>query len=198
MGLRAQPARRSRVRGCEPVGSAIDGAIEVDRERCTARVPAGARIDLGGIAKSWMAVRAADVVCDACDDSAVLVDAGGDLIAARGVHIVGVEAPLSPHSPAVASIELSCGQGVATSGFGRRRWRNGDGRTAHHLIDPSTGAPGPFAHATVVADDPVAADVLATTLALRPQLIAAMAEAAMVIVEGRVRTTERWQQVVAR
>ena len=31
--------------------------------------------------------------------------------------------------------------GVATSGVGRRRWRNRDGSTGHHLIDPASGRP---------------------------------------------------------
>ena len=69
---------------------------------------------------------------------------------------------------------IGAGQGVATSGYGRRHWRNGDGRLAHHLIDPATGAPGRLAHATVVSDDPVAADVLAKVLALRPDRITKM------------------------
>ena len=62
---------------------------------------------------------------------------------------------------------------------------------AHHLIDPETGAPGPRTHATVVADDPVAADVLAKVLTLRPGRIAALDEAAMVMVDAGVRVTAR-------
>ena len=31
--------------------------------------------------------------------------------------------------------------GVATSGLGSRLWRDPEGRPAHHLLDPSTGAP---------------------------------------------------------
>jgi len=98
--------------------------------------------------------------------------------------------------PVVAHVVVRAGQGVATSGFGRRRWRNGDGTEAHHLIEPTTGSPGPAAHATVVSDHPVAADVLAKVLALRPDRIESTSEAAMVSVGGAVRTTARWDQVV--
>jgi hypothetical protein len=51
-------------------------------------------------------------------------------------------------------------------------------------------------HATVVASDPVAADVLAKTLALRPERISEMTEAAMVMAGGRTRTTPRWEELV--
>ena len=66
---------------------------------------------------------------------------------------------------------------------------------AHHLIDPETGAPGPRTHATVVSDDPVAADVLAKVLTLRPGRIAVLEEAAMVISDGALRTTIAWTKV---
>ena len=187
-----------------PPPGRLDGHIEIDRRHATIRISRGTRLDLGGIAKSWMAGRAAALLCARCDDSAMMVDAGGDLVAARGDHIVAVEAPgpAAPRigdtgsMPVVAHVVVRAGQGIATSGFGRRRWRNGDGAEAHHLIDPATGAPGPAAHATVVSDHPVAADVLAKVLALRPDRIESTSEAAMVSVGGAVRTTARWDQVV--
>jgi thiamine biosynthesis lipoprotein len=185
-----------------PPPRTIAGRIELDRDRRTARIPRGTRLDLGGIAKSWMAGRAAALVQGRCDDPTVLVDAGGDLVAARGDHIVAVEAPgpadlhgPDPGLPVVAHVLVRAGQGVATSGYGRRRWRNGDGSEAHHLIDPDTGRPGPATHATVVSDDPVAADVLAKVLALRPERVLTTQEAAMVSVDGEVRTTARWDEV---
>jgi FAD:protein FMN transferase len=184
-----------------PPPRTLDGRIELDPGRRTARIPRGTRLDLGGIAKSWMASRAAALVRARCDDPTVLVDAGGDLVAACGDHVVAVEAPgpaslqADPALPVVAHVLVRSGQGVATSGYGRRRWRNGDGQEAHHLIDPDTGRPGPATHATVVSDDPVAADVLAKVLALRPERIAVIDEAAMVSVDGDVRTSARWDEV---
>jgi thiamine biosynthesis lipoprotein ApbE len=144
-----------------------------------------------------MAVRAASLVRSRCDDPAILVDAGGDLVAARGTHVVSVEDPRDHAAPPLTRVRVGEGQGIATSGFGRRRWQNGDGRAAHHLIDPDTGAPGPRTHATVLSDDPVAADVLAKVLTLRPGRIAAMDEAALVMVDGAVSTTPAWAEVVA-
>jgi thiamine biosynthesis lipoprotein len=178
-----------------PTGRAVTGSIEVDRARRVVTIPTGCVLDLGGIAKSWMARRAGAVALAHCDDPSLLIDAGGDLFAARGDHLVAVETPLRPTGPAFASARLGDGQGIATSGFGRRSWRNGDGRHAHHLIDPQTGAPGAMSHATVLADDPVSADVLAKTLALRPGLIDTWDIAAIVTVDGHTRETQRWRTV---
>jgi thiamine biosynthesis lipoprotein len=177
---------------CEP----ITGRLFVDRERGVASIPAGCALDLGGIAKSWIGRRVADLIAGECNEPSILVDAGGDLAAARGDHLIAVETPLHAEGPPVAHVLLCQGHGVATSGYGRRSWRNGDGRLAHHLIDPDTGSPGVESHATVVATDPVAADVLAKTLALRPERISNMTEAAMVITHRGTRTTPRWDELV--
>ncbi len=189
-----------------PAPHPLEGRIEIDHGRGTVRIPRGSRLDLGGIAKSWMAGRAAALLCARCDEETMMVDAGGDLVAARGDHIVAVEAagPVDVRRsrpgelPVATHVLVRAGQGVATSGYGRRRWRNGDGREAHHLIDPVTGAPGPATHATVVSDDPVAADVLAKVLALRPDRITTTTEAAMVTVGAEVRTTPAWERVARR
>ena len=63
------------------------------------RIPPGARLDLGGIAKSWIGARAAALLRARCDDPAVLVDAGGEPVATSGDHVVAVEARFS-HRPA--------------------------------------------------------------------------------------------------
>jgi thiamine biosynthesis lipoprotein len=179
-----------------PPRCAVNGTVKIDLGRGRAQVPAGMSLDLGGIAKGWMAGRAAYLLRTLSDDPSVLVDAGGDLVAARGDHLVDVEGPFGAGAPPIARLLLADGQGVATSGFDRRSWRNGDGRFAHHLIDPATGEPGVAAHATVVAEDPAGADVLAKTVALRPHLVAELPEAAMVIVGNDIRTSPRWEGTV--
>ena len=184
----ASPARRP-----------LDGRMVIDRRRGTVRITAGSRLDLGGIGKSWIAVRIAKLLFQRSDDPQLLVDAGGDLVAVRGDHIVDVEAPdIAGECPSPAAhIHLREGHGVATSGYGRRQWTNGDGRVAHHLLDPATGTPGPLSHATVVSADPVAADVLAKVLALRPERIHTFPEPAIVTVDGGQQVSRRWQEVVA-
>jgi thiamine biosynthesis lipoprotein len=194
-GYRRSLADRRAYAESSPDPRRLEGRPQVDRARGTVQIPAGTRLDLGGIAKSWMACRAAVLVRGRCDDPTILVDAGGDLVAARGRRLVAVEDPRDHDALPIARVWVGEGQGIATSGYGRRRWQNGDGRPAHHLIDPETGAPGPRTHATVISDDPVAADVLAKLLTLRPGRIAALDEAAMVMSDGVVRTTAAWTEV---
>ena len=191
--LGVRPAGRE----ASPRSFPVDGMPAVDRPAGTVAIPHGTALDLGGIAKAWIASRIAALLRRSCDDPRLLVDAGGDMTAARGDHRVLVERPGHPDGEPVAAVLLREGSGVATSGFGRRQWRNGDGVPAHHLIDPETGAPGVPAHATVVADDIVAADVLAKVLALRPDLIAQLAEPAIVFRADGVKETAAWSEVLA-
>ena len=170
----------------EPQTIARDSLV-FDRKRGLARVPRGAVLDLGGIAKMWSAARAARLLARRCDDVQLLVEAGGDMVAARGDHTVAVEAP-GDHAIVVRE-----GQGIATSGWSRRHWVNGDGAEAHHLIDPRTGAPGPRVQATVCADDPVEAEIEAKVLALRPRGLAATANAALLWEGATTRANAAWR-----
>jgi FAD:protein FMN transferase len=167
------------------------GSLRLDDRHRRFAVPPGAALDLGGIAKSWSAARAAALLRSAAGTRLVLIDAGGDIVAAAGDHLVAVE--LTGEQVIVREA-----QGIATSGFARRAWRNGDGRRAHHLIDPETAQPAVRRHATVIADDPVAADVLATCLTVRPELLAERSEACLVVAEDGTRLeSRRWREVLA-
>ena len=103
---------------------ALPAVLEVRRGR--ARVERGAGIDLGGIAKGWMA----DRLCEVLGQNAV-VNLGGDLRAA-GPGPQGEGWPVG-----VAGVTLMLRDlGAATSSVRRRSWRG-----AHHLIDPRSGHP---------------------------------------------------------
>lgn len=117
-----------------------------------ARVARGAGIDLGGIAKGWMADRLAGSLGPSC-----IVNLGGDLMA-RGAWPVSVG----------GTTVLLRDQGAATSSVRLRRW--GD---VHHLIDPRTGLPARsgLTEVSVVASSGFAAEVIAkTALLLGPSL----------------------------
>lgn len=110
--------------------------ISVDYARSTVSRPPGVRIDSGGAGKGL----AADLCSRSLERfSSFAVDCGGDLHiggnsgASRRVEL---EHPLDGDG---FSFELARG-GVATSGLRTRLWRHG-GQFAHHLLDPSTGAP---------------------------------------------------------
>jgi thiamine biosynthesis lipoprotein len=167
--------------------------LVVDERERTARVPAGARLDLGGIAKMWSATRAGALLRRRSADPFLLVDAGGDMVAARGEHVVIVEDPADPGGAPLTYVRVAEGSGVATSGWTRRHWRNGDGREAHHIIDPELGEPAPRAQATVVADEPVAAEVLAKVVVLRPDALTQIDAAALRVNGSGAVPNERWK-----
>ncbi len=109
------------------------------------------------------------------------------MLTARGVHTI-----LTAAGP-VAAV---AGDGVATSSSERRSWTLGDGTVAHHLIDPATSNPACRGTAVVAGTDPVAADVLASCLVIRPELIASLAvPAARISLDGSVATTTSWPEV---
>ena len=64
-----------------------------------------------------------------------------------------------------------------------------------HIIDPATGAPAGRVQATVVADEPVRAEVMAKTLVIRPDLVDTIDVAALVATDAGVRTSPRWAAV---
>ena len=145
-------------------------AIELDRRKGRARLEPGSSVDLGGIGKGYAAGRAlAAMLVGSPTLAGGLVDLGGD-IAVRGVAPEGGPWLIAVADPrrmgeTLAVLALESG-GIATSGRDARRF--GPARSLHHLIDPETGESalgGPLT-VTVVAPDPVAAEVNATTLAI--------------------------------
>jgi thiamine biosynthesis lipoprotein len=137
--------------------------IEVDDARATITRPPGLRLDTGGSTKGL----AADAVARLLDDHAsYVVDCGGDLRVRSPRPIdVHVEHPLTG---AVAHTLRIASSAVATSGLGRRLWRRPEGGFAHHLLDPSTGAPAwtGLLQATALAPTALEAETLAKTALL--------------------------------
>ena len=108
------------------------------------RLPAGLRLDLGGIGKGYTAQQ---VVNFLSQWGPCLVDAGGDLTAGDAPSgwpgwAVGVAEPWSdPDQTRGQLFQLWLANAtLATSGIDYRRWQK-NGQIAHHLIDPRTGQP---------------------------------------------------------
>ncbi len=129
------------------------------------------RFDLDGVAKGWIADRAADLLHGW---PGVAVDADGDiaLLADSGVEwFIEVNDPrrLDQEEPPLATLRVgggdgwSRGYGVATSGTSVHRWELTDGRTTHHLIDRRTGrsADTDVIQATVIAPTAREAEMIA-------------------------------------
>jgi len=122
-------------------------------------------IDLGGIAKGY----AIGLIGEFLDRNGIehyVINAGGDLLVAGNRFgrpwRIGIQNPFAPG--VVASIDLEGRHSLFTSGNYARSYRRGDD-LRHHIIDPRNGLPARGqSSATVLADDPVRADVAATAL----------------------------------
>jgi thiamine biosynthesis lipoprotein len=129
----------SEVRGGAPRRQAIP-----DPNQCLEIVGTKVRlirgaVDFGGIVKGWTVDLAVETLGDRY--GGVLVNAGGDLRCAGNdaggdAWTLAVEAPRG-----AAAWEGAIRGALATSTSAKRRWRTGDGGSAHHLIDPATGMP---------------------------------------------------------
>lgn len=113
-----------------------------------ARLALGSAVDLGGIAKGWLADRLAERLGDN-----VLVNLCGDLFA-RGGGENGDGWPVGFGDKTLLLKDM----GAATSGTTKRAWAGG-----HHLIDPRTGLPAEtdLSEVSVLATTAVDAEIYA-------------------------------------
>lgn len=112
--------------------------IELRPETREVRLPHGAKLDLGGIAKGWTATIIAD---ELVHYGACLINIGGDMVgrgAPNGLPgwLVEIEDPFS--NECFASLYLS-DSSIVTSGIDYRNWNDSWGNQYHHIIDPRTG-----------------------------------------------------------
>ena len=118
----------------------FDGVIIRPNESLVS-LPAGLSVDLGGIAKGWIAEQAAAILLDYA--SVCGVNAGGDMYL-NGLPETLDSWPVAlddPRHPGETLTVLNVPPGgVATSSIGKRFWKQGD-KIRHHLIDPRSGEP---------------------------------------------------------
>jgi thiamine biosynthesis lipoprotein len=170
--------------------------IEVAGDRL--RLPLGAELDFGGIAKGWTVDAAMHVVADL---EWAIVDAGGDLrIAGRAPRgsqgARGAQAPRGglqiavedPHEPGTEILRLRVGEGaLATTSVRVRAWGPG----LHHVIDPRTGLPSlvPVVQATVWAPTCTGAEVWSKAALLGGAPVLDRVPALLVLDSGEVVTS---------
>jgi len=163
----------------EPEPEAVGAALEQVGWRRIMLAPQGLsksadglRIALGAVAKGYAVDRVAKVLSEAGIDN-FLVEIGGEVYA-DGVNSsgsawrVGIDSPIlsvMPGGRLRGVIDVS-DMAVATSGDYRNYFESEDGRIFSHIIDPRSGRPVlmPPASVTVIAEDCMTADGLATAL----------------------------------
>ncbi|MCL4559624.1 MAG: FAD:protein FMN transferase [Chloroflexi bacterium] len=139
---------------------------QFDRQRRHIWLTPGVQIDLGGIAKGWIAERAARIL--SAYASACVVNAGGDMFmvgtpSQEDRWGIALEDPRDPANT-LAVLRVDDGA-VATSSITKRRWLQGD-QPRHHLIDPRSGRPveTDWLSVTVIASHATTAEVFAKAL----------------------------------
>ncbi|MCL5273412.1 MAG: FAD:protein FMN transferase [Chloroflexi bacterium] len=129
-------------------------------------LPDEVQIDLGGIAKGWIAEQTVNVL--SAYAQACAVSAGGDMFMHRlpegeQTWTVALEDPRDPqHTLSVLHVQAGA---VATSSVTLRRWLQGR-QVQHHIIDPRSGMPAEtdWLSMTVVADHMTAAEAFAKAI----------------------------------
>lgn len=142
------------------------GVIGIDGKNGTlARLTPGSWIDTGAFGKG-AALRAAANTLRPFEVTKGTLDLGGQVL------VVGTDPEPTPvavshprdRTQSVASLALRSGWSAATSG-NSERGIDVDGRRLGHILDPRTGRPAPdWGSVTVVAADPLVADILSTAL----------------------------------
>lgn len=133
-----------------PEQSAIDEAVRsvgykniiVEGNTVTLK-DAGAAIDLGGVAKGYIADRITEYLEENGVSSAV-INLGGNVVVLGSKEDgsawnVGIERPYSDHTEVIGSIKTKDAT-VVTSGTYERKFEE-DGVLYHHVLDPATGYP---------------------------------------------------------
>lgn len=143
-------------------------SIQFDESSSQIFLPGDLLIDLGGIAKGWIAGQAARMLSQY--SSACAVSAGGDMVLIglpqdQDFWEVALEDPRNAHLD-LTILQVQEGA-VATSSTIRRVWRQG-GLKRHHIIDPRTGEPAltKWLSVTVIAPHITEAEVFAKAFLL--------------------------------
>jgi thiamine biosynthesis lipoprotein len=140
--------------------------MELDETRSVILLPPGMALDLGGIAKGWIAEQAALLLSKF--STACAVNAGGDMFLVglpegEDKWTVSIEDPFQPELD-LTTVQVDPGA-VATSAVTKRIWKQGE-KQRHHLIDPRTGEPAvtDWLSVTVIAAHTYEAEVFAKAL----------------------------------
>lgn len=141
-----------------------DSAIQLG-ENNTVTLPAGMEIDLGGIAKGYIADKVAEITRGRA--SGAVLSLGGNVYVLGSkpdgtVFNVGIQDPDGGSGSALAVVSTT-DISVVTSGIYERQFVK-DGVTYHHILDPENGLPSQsdLASVTIVAKSSMDADALAT------------------------------------
>ena len=140
------------------------GEIKVEDNKVS--VPQGVKIDLGGIAKGYIAEKIAEIYRE--NNATGIIDLGGNILAVgekktKENYKIGIKNPLKTQET-FAIVEIPEGS-VVTSGNYERGFTL-DGERYHHILDLKTGRPvkNGLSSVTVISKNSTDGDALSTAL----------------------------------
>ena len=182
----------------------VDDSAIVLGEGNTVTLPAGVQVDLGGIAKGYIADQIAALLAPRC--MGAIISLGGNTYVVGdkpdgSYNTIGVQDPFD----ATGQLEgvLMCKNiSAVTSGTYERGFEGPDGEWYHHILDPQTGLPAEtdLVSATLLMSSSMSADALATAfivvgseraLALAAQL---GVDAVLITRDGQTLMTDGFQE----
>lgn len=129
----------------------------------------GAMIDLGGIAKGYIADKMKEYLEEQGVTSAIINLGGNVLLVGSKVdgtpYTIGVQKPFDETGTAMASVNIAdCT--LVSSGVYERYFETEDGSLYHHILDTATGYPidNGLYGVTIICEDSVDGDALSTTV----------------------------------
>lgn len=145
--------------------------VEVDESAGTVRIAdPEAKLDLGGIAKGYVADRLCELLEQETDATAAVISLGGNIALFGekpdgGTWDIGIRDPNDPGGSSITGTAHVDGGSLVTSGLYERTFEL-DGTTYWHILDPRTGMPvqTDVVSDTVCCPSSLTADALSTTL----------------------------------
>lgn len=130
-------------------------------------LPEGMSLDLGAVAKGYIADRIKDYLLEQGVNSAV-INLGGNVLcigskSAKEPFQIGIQQPFQEYNETVAVMKIS-DTSVVTSGIYERCFTTEDGTFYHHILNPDTGYPcdNNLLSVTIAAHSSMEADALST------------------------------------
>lgn len=183
--------------------------VELDDARGTVRLAdPKAMVDLGGIAKGYVADRLCDLLQDETSARGAVISLGGSIAffgekPDGGPWEAGIRDPDDPGGSRVVGTVQVDGGSLVTSGLYERTFEL-DGMTYWHVLDPKTGMPvaTDIVSDTVLCPSSTMADALSTTLfvagsregAIRADSCEGTA-AFFMLQDGSTAESSRWQEL---
>ena len=211
--------RQAQKSGKAPDRAALDAAVaamhgsgfSIDDATRTITPKGSLTLALDGIAKGYVIAAAMQKARSACPGvAAALLDVGGDQCAfsAKGSDPwqLGVLDPKRNEDNGRVMLRVPFAGGAAATSGGYARGGKVDGTWRSHIVDPGFGQPATGAlQATVMADDAMTADALATAFCVLPpeeslQVAQQMAGVECLIVDdkGKRHATRGFQDLIAK